>query len=72
MDHKKLFNLKVDLSKDQPEILVINDGQDTVKVNNLSWKTNAITLYDGANSELKNLCEKTEGKYVAIDQSWDK
>lgn len=71
MENRKLFNLKVDLSKEQPEILVLNDGQDTVKTNQLTWKTNAITLYDGVNQELKRLCEKTEGKYVFVDHTMD-
>lgn len=71
LENRKLFNLKVDLSQDKPEILVINDGQDSVKTDRLSWKTNAITLYDGQNSELESLCKKTEGKYVYIDHRMD-
>jgi hypothetical protein len=66
MFKKKLFNIDVDLSIEQPEILVINDGQDTVKANEFKWKTNAITLY-GANNQLRNLCERTGGTYVSID-----
>lgn len=69
MDNHKLFNLDIDLSKEQPEILVINDGQDSVKTQNLTWKTNAITLYDGRNSELEGLCKKTEGRYIFIDRN---
>lgn len=67
MDNKRLFNLDIDLSQEQPEILVINDGQDSVKTDNLTWKTNAITLYDGRNTELQDLCVKTEGKYIFIN-----
>jgi hypothetical protein len=66
MFKKKLFNIDVDLSIEQPEILVINDGQDTVKANEFKWKTNAITLY-GVNDQLRNLCERTGGTYVSID-----
>ena len=66
MFNKKLFNIDVDLSIEQPEILVINDGQDTVKANEFKWKTNAITLY-GVNDQLRNLCERTGGTYVSID-----
>lgn len=62
---KKLCNLDVDLSEEKPEILIINDGQDTVKTNNFSYKTNAISLYS-MNHELKNLCVKNDGKYVYV------
>lgn len=72
MNNKKLFNLNIDLSVDQPEILVINDGQDSVKTDKLSWKTNAITLYDGQNSELKALTAKTGGQYILVDEKLDK
>lgn len=65
MDNHKLFNLNIDLSEEQPEILVINDGQDSVKTDKLTWKTNAITLF-GENKELEKLCNKTGGKYVSI------
>ncbi len=30
-NNKRLFNLNIDLSKEKPEILVINDGQDFYK-----------------------------------------
>lgn len=66
MNNKKLFNIDVDLSVEQPEILVINDGQDTVKTSQFNWKTNAITLY-GVNSQLRDLCERTKGTYVSVD-----
>jgi hypothetical protein len=65
---KGFFNLKnIDLSKDTPEILVINDGQDTVKTNELNWKTNAITLFDTNNEQLEKLCKRTGGKYIKVD-----
>lgn len=62
----RFFNLDVDLSKDSPEILSIGDGQDTVKTNGFTYKTNSISLCQG-NSELKNLCKKNKGVYVHID-----
>lgn len=65
----KLHNLNVDLSKEKVEILVINDGQDSVKTNNFPWKTNALTLQDGINEQLKSLCLSTEGKYIFIDKN---
>lgn len=71
MENHKLFNLNIDLSVDQPEILVINDGQDSVKTDKLTWKTNAITLYNGPNNELKSLCERTGGKYINVTPETD-
>lgn len=64
--HKKLCNLNVDLSTENPEILAINDGQDSVKTNKFTYKTNAITLVGSENQELKKLCIENEGKYVYI------
>ena len=65
-ENKKLFNLDIDLSKEKPEILIINDGDDTVKTDKLTWKTNAITI-GRRNEELENLCNQTEGKYILLD-----
>ncbi len=65
-DRKILGNLDIDLSQEKPEILIINDGQDTVKTDKFSYKTNAISLLDGANEELKQLCIDNNGKYVFI------
>jgi hypothetical protein len=62
----KLFNLNLDLSKEQPEILAINDGQDSVKTGSFSYKTNAINLLQ-MNDEVKNLCVKNNGVHVHID-----
>lgn len=66
-DNKKLFNLDIDLSKEEPEILIINDGNDNVKTEKVNWKTNAITLYED-NKGLERLCKRTEGRYVHIDK----
>jgi uncharacterized protein with von Willebrand factor type A (vWA) domain len=65
-DRKILGNLDIDLSQEKPEILIINDGQDSVKTDKFSYKTNAISLLDGANDELKQLCIDNNGKYVFI------
>lgn len=62
----KLHNLSVDLREENPEILAINDGQDTVKTNKFTYKTNAITLVDGLNDQLKKLCVENNGKYVYV------
>ena len=64
----KLHNLNVDLSKEMPEILAISDGQDTCKVSKgqFDYKTNAVTLVDGKNKELQDLCVANHGKYVYI------
>lgn len=64
---KRLHNLKIDLSEDKPEILIVNDGQDTVKTSKFPYKCNAITLVDSENPELKRLCLQTEGKYIYIN-----
>lgn len=63
----KLCNLDVDLRKEKVEILVINDGQDTVKTNKFTYKTNALTLIDGENRELKELCLQNKGKYLYLN-----
>lgn len=65
-ENKKLHNLNIDLSKEKPEILVIHDGQDTVKTQDFGYKTNAITMMDGVNKDLKKVCIKSEGVYVYI------
>lgn len=66
-DYGKLCNLNIDLSKEKPEILAINDGQDSVKTEDFPYKTNAISLIDGLNDELKDLCLENGGKYVFVD-----
>ena len=65
-NRRKLHNLNVDLSEETPEILAINDGQDSVKTTGFTYKTNAITLVDSENPELKKLCIENDGKYVYI------
>lgn len=65
ISHGYLANLKIDLRKEKPEILVINDGQDSVKTNSFSYKTNAISLFQH-NEELKRLCVSNNGKYVSV------
>lgn len=64
----KLRNLKIDLSEEKPEILVINDGQDKVGYDSLPYKVNAISLMQFSD-ELKNLCVKTGGKQVQVESN---
>jgi uncharacterized protein with von Willebrand factor type A (vWA) domain len=64
----RLHNLKVDLSQELPEILIINDGQDEVGVDAFPYKVNAINLLEFSD-ELKNLCIATGGKQVKITES---
>lgn len=62
----KLHNLKnLNLSHEKPEILIINDGQDSVNSNTFPYKVNAISLMQFSN-QLKNLCINTGGKQVQI------
>ncbi len=70
LDNHKLFNLNIDLSQEQPEILVINDGNDRIMTETLTWKTNAITLYED-NKDFEKLCKRTDGKYVHINSVMD-
>lgn len=65
--HKRLHNLDVDLSNEKPEVLAINDGWDTIKTDAFVYKTNAISLVDSMNKELKDLCLKNNGKYVFVE-----
>lgn len=69
INNKRLMNLDVDLSEEQPEILVINDGQDSIGTNKFIYKTNAISLYQD-NEELKGLCVDNQGKYVTITSDY--
>lgn len=41
-------------------------GQDSVNTNQFEYKTNAITLVDHENDQLKKLCIDTKGKYVYV------
>lgn len=66
IQNKKLFNIKVDLSVELPEILIINDGQDSVKSESFTYKTNAINLIQN-NEEVKELCIKNKGVHVHVN-----
>ncbi len=62
----KFFNLKdLDLSKEKPEILIVNDGQDSVGIDAFPYKVNAVSLLQN-NTELKDLCVKSGGKQVNV------
>lgn len=64
---KKLHNLQnLDLSREKPEILIINDGQDSVNSDAFPYKVNAISLVQFSD-ELKKLCLATGGKQVRVD-----
>jgi uncharacterized protein with von Willebrand factor type A (vWA) domain len=65
----RLMNLNIDLREDRPEILVLNDGQDSVKTDNFPYKTNGMSLMDYDNEELRTLCLKNNGKYVFISRN---
>jgi uncharacterized protein with von Willebrand factor type A (vWA) domain len=65
---KQLHNLKnLNLSREKPEILIINDGQDAENSNKFPYKVNAISLMQFSN-QLKNLCIETGGKQVQVDE----
>lgn len=66
----KLHNLQVDLSRELPEILIINDGQDEVNRDSFPYKVNAISLMQFS-EELKRLCIASGGKQVKIRSSHD-
>ena len=61
----KLHNLDIDLSEEKPEILIINDGQDSVGTDEFPYKVNAISLMSFS-EELKDLCLATEGKQIEV------
>jgi hypothetical protein len=60
------MGMGVDLSQENPEILVIGDGNDGID-KSFEYKTNTITLMDRINKDLKKLCLKTGGKYIHLD-----
>lgn len=62
---RRLHNLDIDLSEEKPEILIINDGQDSVGSDAFPYKVNAISLMSFSD-ELKDLCLATEGKQIEI------
>jgi len=61
----RLHNLDINLSEEKPEILIINDGQDSVGSDAFPYKVNAISLMSFSD-ELKDLCLATEGKQIEI------
>jgi len=65
INHKKLHNLKIDLSEELPEILIINDGEDHVSDRPFPYKVNAVCL-GNFNEKLKNLCVNTKGKKISV------
>ena len=66
IENKKLCNLNIDLSEEKPEILVINDGEDSVGVDEFPYKVNAVCLFQ-TNKELRQLCVNSDGKQVDIE-----
>lgn len=64
----RLHNLKIDLSEEKPEILIINDGEDSIDSNKFPYKVNAICLM-AENNQLKKLCVDTDGKKVYVDDN---
>lgn len=67
IQNKRLHNLDVDLSEEKPEILVINDGQDSIGTDEFPYKVNAVSLMDFSD-ELKGLCLATGGKQIQITE----
>jgi len=63
----KLCNLDVNLSEERPEILVINDGQDSIGTDKFPYKVNAVSLMSFS-SELKDLCNNTGGKQIEVTE----
>jgi hypothetical protein len=61
----RLCNLDVDLSEEKPEILVINDGQDSINTEKFPYKVNAVSLMEFSD-ELKDLCLATGGKQIQV------
>lgn len=64
----RLHNLQIDLREEKPEILVLNDGLDTVKTKEFEYKVNNIALFQ-ENDELKRLCNETKGKQIYVSSS---
>lgn len=62
---RRLHNLDIDLSEEKPEILIINDGQDSVGSDAFPYKVNAVSLLEFSD-ELKDLCLATEGKQIQV------
>jgi hypothetical protein len=66
----RLCNLDVNLSEEKPEILVINDGQDSIGTDAFPYKVNAVSLLEFSN-ELKDLCLATGGKQIEVTHDLD-
>jgi hypothetical protein len=64
----RLHNLHLDLSEEKPEILIINDGQDSVDSEKFPYKVNAVSLMEFSD-QLKDLCLATEGKQIQITEN---
>lgn len=67
ISERKLCNLDVDLSEEKPEILIINDGQDSIHTDKFPYKVNAITLFEH-NRQLKTVCLDTHGKLIHVSE----
>lgn len=65
-DHK-LCNLDVDLLEEKPEILIINDGEDSINTEAFPYKVNAVSLME-FNDELRDLCLATGGKQIKVTE----
>ena len=63
----KLCNLQVDLSQEKPEILIINDGEDSINTDAFPYKVNAVSLME-FNDDLRDLCLATGGKQIKVTQ----
>lgn len=63
----RLMNLNVNLSEEKPEILVINDGYDDIHSDNFPYKVNALCLMQ-ENDDLKDLCIKSGGKKIFVNE----
>lgn len=65
INNGNLHNLDIDLSKELPEILIINDGQDRIDSDAFPYKVNAVSLMDFSD-QLKDLCVATGGKQIQV------
>lgn len=63
--NRKLCNLDIDLSEEKPEILIINDGEDSIDTDKFPYKVNAVSLLE-FNDDLRNLCLATGGKQIKV------
>ena len=63
----KLCNLDTDLSEEKPEILIINDGEDSIDTEAFPYKVNAVSLMS-FNDELRDLCLATGGKQIKVTE----